>query len=213
MAQAKKRGPRSPYGFYAAGACWVLYALLFPLYRWFDFLIAGALSVGVYYLLGALLPRLLAPEPPPKTGDEDADAVLRQGRTYLERIRAANDAIPGAQVSARISRIEEVTERILAYVARYPAKAGLVRRFLGYYLPTLLKLLETYAGMDKERVRGQNIQRTMGEIEQILDVIVPAFEKQLDNLYADQALDITTDITVLEGMLAREGLAQPAKEE
>ena len=42
--------------------------------------------------------------------------------------------------------------------------------------------------------------------------IVAAFEKQLDSLFGADALDISTDITVLETMMAREGLTeQPLK--
>ncbi|MBQ2995232.1 MAG: hypothetical protein IJD56_07010, partial [Peptococcaceae bacterium] len=47
---------------------------------------------------------------------------------------------------------------------------------------------------------------TMQKVESIMDNIVTSFEKQLDSLFGAEALDISTDITVLEGMLAREGL-------
>ena len=56
-------------------------------------------------------------------------------------------------------------------------------------------------------MRGKNITATMQKVEGIMDTIVTAFEKQLDSLFGAEALDISTDITVLEGMLEREGLA------
>ena len=60
--------------------------------------------------------------------------------------------------------------------------------------------------MDEQGIRGENIGGTIRRIEDILDTIVAAYEKQLDALFADEALDIETDIEVLDGMLSREGL-------
>ena len=77
---------------------------------------------------------------------------------------------------------------------------------MSYYLPTTLKLLNTYAELAEQSVRGQNITATMTKIESMMDTIVVAFEKQLDSLFGAEALDISTDITVMENMLHREGL-------
>ena len=56
-------------------------------------------------------------------------------------------------------------------------------------------------------VSGENIDGTMGKIESMMGTVVRAFDKQLDALFGDEALDISTDITVLENLLAQEGLA------
>ena len=90
--------------------------------------------------------------------------------------------------------------------AGQPAKLPQLRRFLNYYLPTTLKLLNAYDRMGAAGVEGANIDGTMGRIDAMMDKVVEAFDKQLDALFADEALDISTDITVLEQMLAQEGL-------
>ena len=77
---------------------------------------------------------------------------------------------------------------------------------MNYYLPTTLKLLNAYDRMGDAGVAGTNIDGTMGRIETMMDTIVTAFDRQLDALFGDIALDISTDITVMEQMLAREGL-------
>ena len=77
-----------------------------------------------------------------------------------------------------------------------------------YYLPTLLKLLRSYDHMEEQGIRGENIRRTMQEIETVLDTVVEAFNKQLDNLFQEEALDISSDIQVLENMMSQEGLLQ-----
>lgn len=81
---------------------------------------------------------------------------------------------------------------------------------MNYYLPTTLKLLNTYDRMGAQGVSGGNIGATMERVENIMGTIVTAFEKQLDALFGAEALDISTDITVLENMMAREGLAEDA---
>ena len=92
------------------------------------------------------------------------------------------------------------------YVAQNPTKLPQIRRFLNYYLPPTLKLLNAYDRMDSAGVSGANIDGTKGRVENIMDTIVKSFDQQLDALFGDEALDISTDITVLEQMLAREGL-------
>ena len=87
-----------------------------------------------------------------------------------------------------------------------PAKLPQIRKFMSYYLPTTIKLLTAYDQMSRQGVSGENISGTMEKVEGMMSTIVRAFEKQLDALYGADALDISTDITVLENMMAREGL-------
>ena len=121
-------------------------------------------------------------------------------------LRRLDENIEDAKLSAQIVHMEEVTGKIFDIVAGQPAKLPQLRRFLNYYLPTTLKLLNAYDRMGAAGVEGANIDGTMGRIDAMMDKVVEAFDKQLDALFADEALDISTDITVLEQMLAQEGL-------
>ena len=121
-------------------------------------------------------------------------------------MRRLNDNIPGEQISAQIDHLETVTEKIFQAVEEKPEKRPQIRRFLQYYLPTTLKLLNAYDRMDDMEVEGENISGTTDKIEAVMDQIVQAFDKQLDAIFGAEALDISTDIAVLEQMMAREGL-------
>ena len=195
---------------YAAAALWVLWALVLPFYRLWHFALAAALSVVVYLVFSRIFPPktvlVREKEKPADTGDRGADALIDEGRARLRRLRALNDAIADEAVSAQIARLESVCGRIFDYVAQNPKKTPQLRRFLNYYLPTTVKLLDSYSQLAKQEVRGENIGGTMRSIESMLSTIGDAFEKQLDHLFADEALDISTDITVLESMMAQEGL-------
>ena len=130
--------------------------------------------------------------------DED-DAILRQ-------IKAVNDAIPDDEMSRKIDRIGEITGKILDYQRKNPAKAPELRQFLNYYLPTTLKILRAYAQMEAQGVEGENISAAKRRIEDMMDKVVEGFEKQLDQLFATDVMDITTDVEVLERMLDKDGL-------
>ena len=140
-----------------------------------------------------------APERAPEKTEEDDDAILRQ-------IKLVNDAIPDDEMSRKIDRIGEITGKILDYQRRNPAKAAELRQFLNYYLPTTLKILNAYAQMDAQGVEGENISAAKKRIEEMMDKIVEGFEKQLDQLFKTEAMDITTDVEVLERMLDKDGL-------
>ena len=141
---------------------------------------------------------------PEHAAPEDPLAVERA--RALAELRRLDENIEDAKLSAQIVHMEEVTGKIFDIVAGQPAKLPQLRRFLNYYLPTTLKLLNAYDRMGAAGVEGANIDGTMGRIDAMMDKVVEAFDKQLDALFADEALDISTDITVLEQMLAQEGL-------
>ena len=95
---------------------------------------------------------------------------------------------------------------IFAYIAEHPEKAAEIRRFMNYYLPTALKLLNTYASLSRQAVEGTNITEAKHSIERSMDLLVTAFENQLDKLFQADALDVNADIAALEGMLNLDGL-------
>lgn len=134
--------------------------------------------------------------------------ALNEGRLYVQEIKNANVAIPGEDVSNKLDRLELVTGRIFDYVETHPEKYPEIKKFTEYFLPTTLKLVNAYKELDLQPVEGLNISNTKKEIENTLDTINLAFERLLDGLFEDTAMDVSTDITVLETMLAQEGLTE-----
>ena len=144
-----------------------------------------------------------APQPEPPKEEEKAPD---RDETILAEIRALNDAIEDPIMSAKIDRIGEITGKILNYLREHPKKEGQLRSFLNYYLPTTLKILRAYAQMEAQGIEGENITAATDRIEGMMDKVVDGFEKQLDKLFQDDAMDITTDVEVLERMLDKDGL-------
>ena len=122
----------------------------------------------------------------------------------LRQIRELNDRIADEALSAKIDRIEQVSGRIFKAIEDDPAKKGASGTFLNYYLPTTLKLLENYADFEETGVSGENLSQAKSRIEATMDSIVVGFEHQLDELYRTDAMDIDSDIRVMETMLRRD---------
>lgn len=146
----------------------------------------------------------------PRTGDKAIDALLDEEEKAISEMRRLDKAIEDEKVSAQIVHLEDVTTKIVNFIVENPQKKSQVRKFFNYYLPTTLKLLNAYDRMDETGISGMNIDGTKGKVEEMMDTSLAAFDKQLDALYADDALDISAEIKVMEGMLAQEGLKDDA---
>ncbi len=225
MAYVKKR---SVLPIYFIGGTWLVWAWLLraPLYRPSHYIMAAPASLIAYYVGKMLFPdrgyevqdappsaQQAQPRPQPKqeqkpksTGNPEIDALLTERDRAVGEMRRLNDAIEDPRISAQISLLETTTGKIIDTVAASPGKLPQIRKFMNYYLPTTLKLLNAYDRMDSAGVSGANIDGTKGRIEDMLDTICTAFTRLLDDLYGEEAMDISAEITVMEQMLAQEGL-------
>lgn len=132
--------------------------------------------------------------------------VLDKGGEFLKQLRKCNDDIPGEEVSNKIYHMELILGKIFQRAKEHPEVIPDLKKLMDYYLPMTVKLLNAYADMDAQPVQGANIENAKREIEGTLDTLSRAFEKLLDELFQDTALDVSSDITVLQTLLAQEGL-------
>lgn len=201
---------KSPVPFYGAGAAALLYALLLPLYSWLHLILFAAFVAAVFLALEKFWPKktITVEEPvmPVSTGDAQADRFIYEGHLTLAQIRQLNDRIADPELTGKIDQLEKLTEDILNRIAEVPGKADHIRRFTEYYLPTVRKMLEGYVSMSGKGLSGDNVKASLAAVEKAMDQVLVAFRRQLENLYGDEALDITTDAAVLENLLKREGL-------
>jgi len=208
----KKIVHKSAIPLYAVAVTWLLYALLFPLYELKHILLAVIVTAIVGLGARALCKNTVEEEPeekkeePKSSGNPELDKAISDAKLAVSEMKRLDDAIEDEEISAQIVRLEQLTGKIYAQVERDPSKLPQIRKFMNYYLPTTLKLLNAYDRMDDQNVSGENISGTMERVRNIMGTVVKAFEKQLDSLFGSEALDISTDITVLETMMAREGL-------
>ena len=154
---------------------------------------------------------ILSPEglkqQPKEAPKQKAVTVEDAENAVLTEIRAVNDSIAHEGLSAQIDRIGIITAKIFDYQKSHPEKSPQLHSFLSYYLPTTLKILRAYAQLESQGIEGENISAAKQRIEGMMDKVVEGFEKQLDQLFQNDALDITSDVKVLEQMLSKDGLS------
>ena len=224
---AKKK--RSALPIYAIGIVWLLYAGKLNTFR--GILSCAVVSAIVYAILRIVLPGKKTDEPPkaaapeqpqPKQAEKkpepqpepepeeklppELQSVIYQGKRAIADIRRLNDEIPDERISAQIDLIERLTAQIFDCVRKNPKKLSQIRQFLNYYLPTTIKLMEQYVTLQNQSLKTENITDGMQKIEDLLDKVIVAFQRQLDALFEADVVDITADIRVMEQMMASEGL-------
>ena len=175
--------------------------------RW-NFLFSAALGVGIY--LGLWF--LLTPRADPITlyfaqrpDGGEMQALMEEAERDLKAIRSAAGRITDVRTHEDALALTETGDRLYCYLREHPEKSDQMRRFMEYYLPTTVKLVESYAEFDSAGVEGENIRTAKEEIEKTMDTINDAFEKLLDDLYQNAAFEASADARVLKTVLAQDG--------
>ena len=170
---------KSTIPLYAAAATWLLYALLFPLYRPLHYVLAAGAAAVIGIVARLLCPNTVeeVPEEPKSTGNAELDKMIDDGRKAIAEMKRLDDNIADPTISAQIVRLQELSGKIFAQVEQNPEKLPQIRRFMNYYLPTTLKILNAYDRMGEQGVAGENITSTMHKVESMMATIITAFEK------------------------------------
>ena len=209
---------RSVIPIYLIGGVWLVFALFFSLHTLADYALCAVVSAAVFVVGKAVFPDRVYQMPgeqveqpekkaeqprreEPKqekkqetTGDPELDKLIQERDRAVSEMRRLNDSIEDETISAQIDHLEEVTRKIIGEVVKQPKKLPQIRRFLNYFLPTTLKILNAYDRMDSAGIAGDNISTTKAKVENMMGTIVQAFDKQLDALFGAEAMDISTDI-------------------
>ena len=192
---------------------WVLYCVFVPLSGFWSFFwlaIAGAIS---FFVLSLIFPgktvSIDATEEPQRTGDEKIDTLLTEGGKSIAEMQGFSNAITDESVRSKANELISITDKIFKKLLVEPGVYTQVKRFADFFLPTTVKLLGSYVKFSQSGVEGENITSTMERINSALDTTLVSYRKFFDSLFENQALDIETDISVLDTMLKKEGLLDP----
>jgi hypothetical protein len=203
----KKVIHKSVIPIYVAAGLWLAACLFLPMYRLWHYLLYAAVAAAGYFVAQRFFPGTVeeveAPPAPPNSGDQEVDQLLLEGRSQLTEMKQLGRDIPA--VSAQVERLSALTEKIFTALETDVSRLPRTRKFLSYYLPTTVQLLRRYQELDRQG-SGSNVTTALEKIKAMLSTVEAAYQKQLDNLYEAQAMDITADIRVMEQMMAAEGL-------
>ena len=143
-----------------------------------------------------------------KSYGPEIDPIVEEGNKALAEMGRLYMSIQDTEVRGKINEIMRITDKIVQDAIADPSDIPQIKKFMNYYLPTTIKLLNSYDRMSAVGVEGENLDKSMKNINDMLDAAIVAYKKRLDSLFANQALDIETDIDVMNTMLAREGLTE-----
>jgi len=218
----KKKRVSHIYGF---AIVWLLSSAIFPLYRVWGLALTLGLSSLASYLIGkrngrldmaedqqAASPREKKPEvpkasSPKKSYGPEIDPIIEEGNRALSEMGRIYMSVQDVEVRKKINELMRITDKIAQDAIHDPADIPKIKKFMNYYLPTTIKLLNAYDRMSAQGIEGDNLGKSMKNINDMLDQAIVAYKKQLDSLFENQALDIETDIEVMNQMLAREGVS------
>ena len=214
---------------YVFAIIWLLSSIAFPLYElWGILLTLGLCTLGAYIAGKASANRKMKKEkeaveaaaaaaakaaaeakknPKKKSYGPEVDPIIEEGNRALSEMGRLYMSIKDPEVRSKINEIMRITDKITQDAIDDPKDIPQIKKFMNYYLPTTLKLLNSYDRMSSLGIEGENLDRSMKSINEMLDAAIEAYKKRLDSLFENQALDIETDIEVMNTMLAREGLA------
>ncbi|MBR4071739.1 MAG: 5-bromo-4-chloroindolyl phosphate hydrolysis family protein [Clostridia bacterium] len=200
---------KTAYPYWAAAAVWVIAALFFPMYKVFHFVVIAVLSAAAGVITYRIKPYYISLEPAPKkrymTSDKTADEISNSLLDTADNLAPLHKAASPA-LAADVASIRETLEKIAEAVQGDPEDVKQCRRLVNYYLPTVEKLAEKYIYLKNNGTDEKNVSDSLLGIEGAFRSIDDMLKKQLDALFANDALDIETDITVLEAMLKNDKL-------
>ena len=138
----------------------------------------------------------------------ELDMVIEAGEKYIEEIKYANIYIQEENMTAKLNKLEGILREIFITIRKNPEKVNDVRKVINHYLPITSKLVNSYKDLNNQSIVGENIKKAKTEIEESIDLINNAFERLLDDLFEEVAMDISSDISVLKTLFAQEGLTE-----
>lgn len=227
---AGKSDNNKPVGFiYSFALAWLVLSLIFPLHELWGLALVALISAVVSLIFGkagssrrkkksekrrqaeekaaANVSAARSGQPIVSYGPE-IDPILKEGNRALAEMGRLYASIKDVQVRQKINELMRITDKITQDAIADPSDIPQIKKFMNYYLPTTIKLLNSYDRMSAQGIEGENLNKSMASINEMLDEAIVAYKKRLDSLFENQALDIETDIEVMNTMLAREGLTE-----
>lgn len=191
------------------GAVFILSSVLVG----FNFLISAILAVGAYIAGTFILHEKEEIDVHLSGGVTQAmlEETLAEGYKKLKILKEFRKKIFNETVGKKIDAIADVIDRIFENFKKDPKDIKAARQFLSYYLDSTLKIVDKYIDLSGRGVKSSDLVQSLAKVEELLDTIYHAFEKQLEILVKDDVMDLDTELKLLESTIKMEGLGQDYK--
>ena len=202
---------------------WILFAFLLPIGQIWGFMTNLILSSLISFITYRISEKVksrrsrkqyekmiqnLSANSSEDTYSPEVQSIMSESERALSEMARIYTSINDKDIRSKINELMLITDKITQDAATDPSDIPQIKKFFSYYLPTTIKLLNTYDRMGSQTIKGENIDKSMKSIDEMLDTTIDAYKKRLDSLFADQAVDVETEIDVMNTMLEREGLTE-----
>lgn len=140
-----------------------------------------------------------------KTNKDKAEEIIKISSKEITSINLSISRIKNRNFLEKVIEIKKTIENITNIIKRYPEKAYVLDKFIEYYLPTTVKLIDAYTEYEIMESNDSKIKNSLAEIESSIEIINEAFEKIQLELMEDRTMDIKTDIDTMKILLNQEG--------
>ena len=219
----KNKRKRSAAPIYTFAVVWLLMCMILPVYKLGGLIVTIIIASCFSYFVGKQVGKKAKaqenaeqlrrenetqqPENEKKSYGPEIDPIIDEGNRALSEMGRLYMSIQDPEIRKKINELMRITDKITQDAIADPSDIPQIKKFQSYYIPTTIKLLNAYDRMSAQGIQGENLDKTMKSITEMLDTAIEAYKNLLDSLFANQALDIETDIDVMNKMLAREGLS------
>lgn len=190
--------------FAAAGLVWFVLAMILPVYKLSMVIVISLVAAAVCGVLIAKRNKQLALLPPPPTVKVRAEDLARKLDEGIDALLKRVPSVADAKVRSSITSIAATLEKIADEVEADPKGRNKTRKLANHYVGMLTDLVDKYLLMQAQATDGANISTSMAKIEEGLASADIALSKVLDDLFTDEAMEVSADIAVLENLLNME---------
>lgn len=194
--------------FVAAGAVWFVLALVLPIYKLLPLLLCAAAAIAVFAVLTSRRKAQIAKLPPAPAVKVRAEEMAKKLDTYRDQLADQAEKVSDPQTGRTIRSLSTTLDLIADEVEKDPKDRNKVRKLANHYGGMLTELVEKYIQLEAQSgltAEGGNVEATLEKIREGLTGADAALKKLLDDLFSNEAMEVSADITVLEQLLKTEG--------
>ena len=194
---------KSTAPYYITAITFALLALIFTPRTLLGFILITAVSAAVFIASLKLTKDVTVYKDRPLLGVPELDEALSALYAASEKFTAVQPLFfsRSTEASNYLLSIKASTDGMISNLTAHPEDLKIVRKFINLYLPMVMKMIGNYEEMYRQGNKVGNIDASMSAIEGSLVSIDDAFKRQLDAQFANDNLDVTTDIEVLDALM------------
>lgn len=155
-------------------------------------------------------PRPIEQENKESEEDKQDDRNIAIGK-YIENLSLQIDSIKNVEFKDEVGKLLSILHAIKKAIQQDPGRIEDLNKFVDYYTPTTIKLIDRYIEFEQSPVPIDSMNKSRHDIEKSIKTVVSAYENLLNELYKEDLLELSAEMDVMNTVLTQDGLIGPNK--